>query len=221
MLAFYAQFISKSDLCFDVGANIGNRTKIFLKLGAKVVAVEPQPECAQTIQLAYGNQRKLRVVQKALGEAEGEAQMMISHQNELSSFSSEWVQAVRTSGRFSHIEWIKTQNVQITTLDELIKQYGVPRFIKIDVEGFEYPVIKGLSKPVNCISLEFTPEIIESSIKCIEHLQQLGSVLLNYSIGESMQLALDQWVSSQAISEILNGFRDDHTIFGDLYIRFV
>ena len=27
-IAFYSQFIKKGDLCFDIGANIGNRTDI-------------------------------------------------------------------------------------------------------------------------------------------------------------------------------------------------
>ena len=221
MLEFYRQFISNGDLCFDVGANVGNRTKILLKLGAKVIAVEPQIDCAQIIQRAYGNKRKLQVVQKALGEKDGEARIMISNQNVLSSLSNEWIQAVSVSGRFSKFKWEETQNVQITTLDRLIEQYGVPDFIKIDVEGFEYPVIKGLSQPVNILSLEFTPEIIDPTIKCIRHLHQLGDLQFNYSIGESMEFALDQWVSKRSIIKILDGYRDNHILFGDLYVRFL
>lgn len=44
-MRFYEQFIRPNDICFDIGANMGNRTEVFLKLGAKVIAVEPQSEC--------------------------------------------------------------------------------------------------------------------------------------------------------------------------------
>lgn len=41
---FYKQFIQPKDLVFDVGANVGSRVKLFLNIGAKVVAFEPQKE---------------------------------------------------------------------------------------------------------------------------------------------------------------------------------
>ncbi len=44
-LSFYRQFIDPDDIVFDVGANMGNRSKIFSKLGKKVVGVEPQSYC--------------------------------------------------------------------------------------------------------------------------------------------------------------------------------
>src|SRR5688572_28540682 len=54
MLEFYRQFLAPGELCFDVGANVGNRVKIFLKPGARVVAVEPQRECVRTLRAAFG-----------------------------------------------------------------------------------------------------------------------------------------------------------------------
>lgn len=220
MLEFYTGFVSRGDLCFDVGANIGNRAKIFLKLGASVVAVEPQSECVAILRTSFKNNRQLIVVQKALGESEGEAKMMICDANTISSLSPEWIESVRQSGRFSQYSWEKKQIVSVTTLDRLIEQYGFPSFIKIDVEGFEYQVIKGLSHPVRLLSLEFTPEFLASTFKSLNHLQKLGDILVNYSVGESMQLALDQWVTAQEMVEILKEFRDDNRLFGDIYVQF-
>lgn len=179
MLEFYSQFISRGALCFDVGANRGNRVKIFLKLHENIVAIEPQNNCVKILRTGYGNNKRLTVVQKALGESEGEAEIMISNANSISSLSPEWVEAVRHSRRFSEYRWNMKQIVPLTTLDRLIEQYGTPSFIKIDVEGFEYQVIKGLSQPVKALSLEFTPEFIESTFKCIDHLQRLGDIELN------------------------------------------
>jgi FkbM family methyltransferase len=220
MLEFYKSFLSPGEVCFDVGANIGNRVKILLKLGALVVAVEPQHECVMVLKAAFGRHPQFKLVAKALGEAEGHAQIMIGDANTISSLSKEWVTAVQKSGRFADHRWDIRQTVPMTTLDKLIAQYGTPAFMKIDVEGFEYEVIKGLTRPVKTLSLEFTPEFIESTFKCFEHLEQLGEIRLNYSVEESMQLALNRWVSRREMVEILSGFKNNHQIFGDVYLRF-
>lgn len=217
MLQFYSQFISRDALCFDVGANIGNRVKIFLKLQAHVVAVEPQKDCVEILKVGYGSNKLLTVVQKALGESVGTAEIMISNSNSISSLSQEWVESVKKSGRFSEYSWNMKQTVPLTTLDTLIEHYGMPSFIKIDVEGFEYQVIKGLSQPVKVLSLEFTPEIIESTFKCIDHLQRLGNIQLNYSIGETMQFVLAEWATPQEMVLALSSLRD----VGDVYVRFI
>jgi FkbM family methyltransferase len=220
MFVFYSQFVSRGALCFDVGANVGNRVKIFLKMQANVVAIEPQDECVRILRTVYGSNHRLSVVQKALGESDGEAEMMISNPNTISSLSPEWIESVRKSGRFPKSSWDKKQIVPVTTLDRLIEQYGTPSFIKIDVEGFEYQVIKGLSQPVKMLSLEFTPEFIESTFKCFEHLQQLGDIRLNYSVGETMCLALEKWVTHSEMVKILSGLGNDNILFGDVYVQF-
>ena len=42
---FYGVFLLPGDLCFDIGANLGNRTRCFRHLGCEVVSVEPQTFC--------------------------------------------------------------------------------------------------------------------------------------------------------------------------------
>jgi hypothetical protein len=51
---FYGKFVKADDLCFDVGANIGNRVGPLLRLGAKVVAVEPQKKYHRMLKYKYG-----------------------------------------------------------------------------------------------------------------------------------------------------------------------
>jgi FkbM family methyltransferase len=221
MLNFYSSFLSSGDLCFDVGANTGNRTKIFLKLGARVVAIEPQKECADHISMLYGHKKQMTLVRKALGAKEGEAEMQISSVNVISSISQEWIDSVKKSGRFAKYKWDKSQTIQLTTLDSLISSFGIPAFIKIDVEGYEYEVLKGLSKPLKFVSFEFTPEFMESTFFCIDHLERLGKIRLNYSLGESMKFANETWKSSNEMKAILDDLKNDHTVFGDVYVKFV
>lgn len=179
---FYAQFILPGELFFDVGANMGNRTKIALKLGADVVAVEPQNECVRVLKACYSKNKRLTIVQKVLGPLEGQAEIMLSNANTLSTLSKEWIESVKGSGRFQEYSWDKKQVVHMATLDKLISQYGMPAFIKMDVEGFEYEVVRGLTHPVKSLSLEFTPEFIEATFKCLDHLQGLGEIETIFSL---------------------------------------
>lgn len=221
MSDFYAQFIPPGSLCFDVGANIGNRVKIFLGLQARVVAIEPQADCVSLLRQVFGKNERLQIVQAALGAGQGEADLMIGDSSTLSTMSTEWIAAVRQSGRFSGNDWRRKQRVPVTTLDRVIAQFGKPAFIKMDVEGYEYQVLQGLTQPVSIISLEFVPEVIQSSLKCIEYLQNLGTIELNYSYGESMQFALQEWTTPDEIKALFSGFSKGSTFFGDLYVRFI
>ncbi|HIJ79556.1 MAG: FkbM family methyltransferase [Desulfobulbaceae bacterium] len=220
MAGFYGQFVGAGDLCFDVGANIGNRAKIFLALGADVVAVEPQKRCVEFLQAGFGCNPKLHIENLALGDKPGETEMMLSEEDTLSSLSNEWIESVRASGRFSQYSWNLRQKVEVSTLDLLIEKYGVPVFIKIDVEGFEENVVAGLSQQVKVISFEFVPEFIDATWKVLELLTQLGSYKVNFSKGESMDFELDKWVSKEELVNILKNMPHDLNLFGDVYVKF-
>jgi len=215
---FYSQFITKGDLCFDVGANIGNRTEIFLKLGAKVIAIEPQPQCAGFLKNIYKDINQVMIVEKALSDQPGEAEMMICDALTLSTLSKNWITQVKKSGRFQNYKWDKTVMVPVTTLDRLIAEYGQPEFCKIDVEGYEARVLKGLSQPIKIISFEFVPELIEVCKESIVYLSNLGKYQFNYSLDESMKFALQYWVGQEEICNILMHL-DDKTIYGDIYAK--
>src|ERR1043165_279294 len=68
----YRQFVRAGDLVFDVGAHVGDRVGSFRRLGARVVALEPQPALVTTLKLLYGRDRNVAIEAKAVGRRSGE-----------------------------------------------------------------------------------------------------------------------------------------------------
>ncbi len=215
---FYRQFMKPDDLIFDIGANVGGKSEIFLALGARVVAVEPQKHCVDHLRSRLLPHQKLTVVEKALGEKEGEAIMYVNDAHVLSTISPEWVKHMEASGRFKGYPWKRRTIVPLTTLDDLLAQYGVPVFCKIDVEGYELNVLRGLSQALPALCIEFAIETISQTKSCMEYLQTLGNYEWNYCFGDDMRFALDDWVESDVLLGKIKQLA--HPLaWGDVYAR--
>ncbi len=192
--ALYSKFVNPGDLVFDVGAHIGDRVAILPSLGATVVAFEPQPTCAREI-AARGN-GGLTVIQKAVGKTEGNIPLYFAKPGDgLASAIPNWYGRVGTPSMI----------VSVTTLDKAIKEFGVPVFCKIDVEGFEVEVLKGLSKTIPVIALEYhcNPQGIVKIAECLAIAATLGAYKVNLIGQEEATLLLPKWLS---ISDFLNAF---------------
>ena len=117
--------------------------------------------------------------------------------------SDSWIQAVRSSGRFKRFNWNRSEEAIVTTLDKLIDEFGIPAFCKIDVEGFEEQVIRGLTQCLPALSFESSPELVESTSRIIDYLEEIGHYRFNYSPGESMKMALPEWVAGNAMKRTI------------------
>ncbi|MBM3479865.1 MAG: FkbM family methyltransferase, partial [Alphaproteobacteria bacterium] len=86
-------------------------------------------------------------------------------------------------------DWDARVEVPVTTLDALVAAHGVPRFAKIDVEGFELDVLRGLSRPLPALSFEFTTIQRDVAFACLARLAALGDYRFDLALGESQELA--------------------------------
>jgi FkbM family methyltransferase len=220
MLMFYSKLIKRGDLCFDVGAYMGKFTEVLMELGAKVVCVEPQEACLRQLQSSFGNNKNVIIIPKALGEFEGEGELMISEKTPgISTMSAEY----RNAPELAWFKWTRTKRVPITTLDKLIASYGLPKYCKIDVEGFEAHVLKGLSKPIRFVSFEFHKWCFEEAKECVRRLLQIGNVEFNFMFGESMNFMLQKWVSPEELYKkiVERPLSDEGFFWGDIYAKFL
>lgn len=204
MRRFYAGFVGAGDLCVDVGAHVGDRIAAFRALGARVVAVEPQPHLARLLRRLHGSDPGVTILEVALGSAPGEAELRVNRRNPtLSSLSPAWLGTVAASPRFPGERWDGAVRVPLVTLDTLIAEYGLPAFAKIDVEGFEPEVLAGLSRPLPALSFEVLPEAADAAIACVWRVAALGPYRFNISPGESFAWGLRDWVGPADMAEWL------------------
>src|SRR6516165_7763865 len=153
----YGAFMRSGDLAFDIGAHVGDRVGSFRRLGARVVAVEPQPALVATLRVIHGRDREVAIEALAVGDQIGTIALNLNLDNPtISTASADFVQAAAGAPGWGNQHWTKTTMVPMTTLDALIARHGAPAFIKIDVEGFEARALAGLSRPVPALSFEFT-----------------------------------------------------------------
>jgi FkbM family methyltransferase len=217
--AFYAPFVKPGALAFDIGAHVGNRVRAWRQLGARVVAVEPQPACVEVLQRLYGSDADVILERVAVGAQPGEGELLVSERTPtVSTLSSDWAAKVGAQPSFSGVAWNHRVKVPVTTLDALIARHGEPAFIKLDIEGFEAPALAGLSRPVAALSFEYLPAARDEALACADRITQLGDYTFNHSPGESHRLALAEWASPSQLRQWLSGLPSDAGS-GDIYAR--
>ncbi|HUE99306.1 MAG TPA: FkbM family methyltransferase [Anaerolineales bacterium] len=215
----YAPFIRPGELCFDIGAHLGDRVRAFSKLGARIVALEPHPEMMNWLRRWYGNRANITLLEQAVSAQPGTADLCISRLTpSISTISHQWLTRVRQNRRFARARWDEKIPVPVTTLDALIAQYGKPAFCKIDVEGAELDVLRGLSQPLPALSFEYIPEVMETALGCIDRLSQLGDYEYNWRVSELPSLRSPVWLSPEEMVIQLRRMPSDGNS-GDVYAR--
>ncbi|MEO8256919.1 MAG: FkbM family methyltransferase [Acidobacteriota bacterium] len=211
-LAFFSRFVQPDDLVFDVGANYGNKSRVFLKLGARVVAFEPLADCLEEWEARHGSDARLTTVQAAVASAPGMRRFFVRPNRVFSGFIEHWAESVESEIL-----------VPTVTLDQMIAKYGEPAYIKIDVEGYELEVLQGLTRPIRWISFEYhlTDVEVGKVINCVRYLSGLGPITINLTPAEDDALAHPDWLT---IDQFLDRFPRERLAvpggptFGDIFV---
>ena len=213
----YTQFVRPGDLVFDVGAHVGDRIGSFRRLGARVVAVEPQPPLVTTLKLLYGLSRNVIIEPAAVGRESGTVALKLNIDNPtVSTASDAFVRAADGAPGWQDQAWTETIEVPLTTLDALIERHGRPAFIKIDVEGFEAEALAGLSRPVKALSFEFTTIQRDVAFGCLARCTARGYQHYKVALGESQTFVEERW---QTVDEIARWLKElpAEANSGDIY----
>ncbi len=209
-IRFYSSFLSTASsnkLVFDIGANKGNKVKAFLRMGFTVLAVEPERKALSTLRWRYSRNKGVTILDYGVSDKESTLTIHIAEDRSgLNTVSQKWMDSLEMEkkNRWQKKHAFKKQyEIRAITLDWLFQQYGLPYFIKIDVEGYEKNVIKGMSRLPAYLSFETNlPEFAEESIACIQHLQTLdANTQFNYSITDKLEL--ENWITGIEMSNII------------------
>lgn len=213
----YQRFVKAGDLAFDIGSHVGDRIGSFRRLGARVVALEPQPDCARAIRALYGSDGHVTLVEAACGPQAGSLTLHVNSANPtVTTASRAFLDAADGADGWQGQVWDRKIEVPVTTLDALIATHGVPAFVKIDVEGFEADVLAGLSLRVAALSFEFTTIQRDVALTCLETLGRLGPYRYDIALGEEQALTFERWVTQDEMAAHIAGLPHEANS-GDVY----
>ncbi len=213
----HSQFIHPGSLVFDIGAHTGYYAACYLALGARVICIEPQPFCIQRLKRRFKNNHDILIVEMGVAEEKGERVLFIDTNNSATaSFSEKFIQ----HGPFKNRKWTGSKIVPVTTMDDLIREYGKPVFCKVDVEGYELNVFKGLSTAIPSLSFEYSRGFLDDTESCLRLLGELGKMRLNYApTFDFTRLALKEWIDDpEYLLTVISNSSIEYS--GDIFVKF-
>jgi FkbM family methyltransferase len=207
-LAFYRALVAPGALVFDIGANVGSVACHLLAAGARVVAVEPQPECLDELRAAYGRNPQLSVLPVAVGDAPGVAALHLGVHNAASSLRPDWF-GPRA----------ETLDVPVLTLAALIERYGIPAYCKVDVEGAEERVFATLGHALPLVSFEYLESEPQVAAACVRRLAAYGEAEINFVGTGVPRFRLERWLPAEAFLASPATSLPPGPGWGDLWVR--
>jgi FkbM family methyltransferase len=159
-------------LLFDIGANKGDAVLAGLKKGYKVVALEAAPKVYGQLVSNFIYNPNVIPLRFAVSETNNERiEFYEAEEDGLSSLEKTWLTdpSMPYNGKP-----FRTVQAVTCTIDWLADTYGEPDLIKIDVEGAEWQVLRGMTKYYGKLAFEWTLETLSQHEKQLNYLYSLG-----------------------------------------------
>jgi FkbM family methyltransferase len=182
-LAFYRAAVPPGALVFDLGANVGDVSEPLARIGARVVAVEPQPECLAELRARCGAYPGFVALPAVVGRTPGVATLYLRAHHASSSLRQDWFR-----------DAVGALDVPMVTLADLIARYGIPAYCKVDVEGSEEEVFATLPHPLPLVSFEYVDFALERAAACVRMLTPDGGAEANIALTGPLRFALPEWL---------------------------
>ena len=216
------KLLPPNSLIFDIGAHLGDKSLPFLKNDMRVLMVEPNPFMCKLLNTYFSKNPNVKILQKGVGEKKRKAIFYISDDAPGASTLSRSWKTLKRFKRFK-IKYNRTINIDLVTLDYLIKKYGSPDYIKIDIENYEYYAISGLKKKNGIISFEFVNENFGNIIKCLNKLVKIGYKEFNFSLGDKAFFFYKKFLKINKIPILLKTIKKlsskKSELWGDIYAK--
>ena len=159
-------------LLFDIGANRGDAVVAGLELGYKVIALEPAPRVFSKLATNFIYEPNVVPLRLAVSDSANERiEFYECVEDGLSTAEKAWLTDPRMPYNGKDFRTIK---VPTCTMDWLVETYGVPDLVKIDVEGAEWAVFRGMTKHYGKIAFEWTQETLDQHEEQLVYLKSIG-----------------------------------------------
>lgn len=206
-------------IAFDIGANSGKMTHTLKNHFSKVIAFEANPRLANHLKTAFLNDRVI-VDCRGISNVNGLKKFNICEgDNTISTFSEDWMYRSRfTDTR----HWNEEIDVQVITLEHAVKEYGVPDYIKIDVEGHEYEILTATTTllPKTIIAFEWAEEQKTKIEQILVHLYELGYKQYSYTHYDHLLLDHEiKWVDYSEFNFLSTLIPTRKETWGMLYVK--
>lgn len=209
---FFLSIPKVTNLFFDVGANIGEKTSEYLDLGKKVIAIEPQKDCLESLKEKFADNNNVVIVEAGVGEKQGKETLFVSSRYKgFSSINKDWQKGTKYGG------FEKSEKIQIVTVESLIREFGIPDFCKIDVEGYELQVLKGITSKIPYISFEYHGNTLPAARSCIDRLTKLGFKRFNLCESDAAPDDSNWLTVNKLIASLNEKSTENPKIWGDIY----
>ena len=159
-------------LFFDIGANRGDATVAAVNKGYEVVAVEPAPKVYAELVKRFIYDRRVLCLRNAVSDVAGKTvDFYECVEDGLSSLNKDWL----TNPKLPYAgKKYQTIDALTITIDYLAHTYGKPDLIKIDVEGAEWNVLRGMTRKYGTLAMEWTFELFDEHDKQCDYMYELG-----------------------------------------------